>query len=163
LKGVLGLTRLTFTKDPEKKIPILFPIIYPQTFLDAPAIEYDEPSITNYEVLKPRVLKRISLTRPQGLIGALSQMAACFGHYVSQDRLATISKSVPKVLILVGDQDNLVRPANSHWLAHCMPEAEFIVWKDTGHQILGQHPKKATELLARVMQEGRKRSAAAEE
>ncbi|KAG9036496.1 hypothetical protein FRB95_008794 [Tulasnella sp. JGI-2019a] len=157
-KGVSSLARLTFIKEPEKKIPILLPMLYPQAFLDSPAIEYDEPSLTNYEVLKPRVLKRITTTRPQGLMGALSQMYAGLGHYVSPDRLAKISKSIPKVLILTGDQDNLIRPANSHWLAHCMPEAEFVVWKDAGHGILGQRPKEVRELFTRVMLEGRKKS-----
>ncbi|KAG8889143.1 hypothetical protein FRB98_005618 [Tulasnella sp. 332] len=159
-EGTVSLARLTFIKEPEKKIPVLLPMLYPQEFLDAPAIEYDTPSITNYDALKPRVMKRLTITRSQTLVGALSQMYACLGHYVSQERLATIAKSIPKLTILTGDEDNLVRPTNSYWLARCMPEAEFIVWKGAGHGILGCRPKEANELLARVMLEGRTKSAA---
>ncbi|KAG8884185.1 hypothetical protein FRB97_004964 [Tulasnella sp. 331] len=143
--GVVSLARMTFIEKPEDNIPILLPMLYPQEFLDAPAIEYDQPSLTNYEVLKPMVLRRLTLARPQLLMGALSQMYGCVGHYVSKERLATIAKSIPKVKILIGDDDNL-----------------FVVWKGTGHGIFGCRSKEANVFLTRVMLEGRKKSMAVE-
>lgn len=123
---------MTFIKEPQDKMHILLPLLYPQSWLDSPAVDFGQPDRTNYEVTSAEAVKRISLTRPQQLFGALSQMAAGLTHRVSSDRLAALSRSIPKILILTGDEDHLVASRNSYWLKKCMPEAEFIVWKDTG-------------------------------
>ncbi len=63
-------------------------------------------------------------------------MAAALTHRVTAPRLAFISKSIPKVYIMTGDTDNLVKPANSYWMKDQMPEAEFELWEGTGTSIL---------------------------
>ena len=75
-------------------------------------------------------------------------------HHVQPSRLAQISKTIPKVVILTGDDDHLVRPTNSAYLKKHMPEAEYIVWKDTGHVVSLQHVERFNALLERVFQEG---------
>ena len=97
-------------------------------------------------------------TRPQTLMGALSQMAAGLTHNVSPERLRRISKSVPKVMILTGDHDNLVRPSCSVHLKQHMPEAELVQWEHTGHGIHVQWGKRFNALLERVFEEGRERA-----
>ena len=99
--------------------------------------------------------RRIELTRPQKLVGHISQMVAGLTHYVSPDRLHHISRSIPKILILTGDDDHLVRPSGSFHLKKHMPEAEFIQWEKTGHAIHMQHVKRFNKLLERVFAEGR--------
>lgn len=59
---------------------------------------------------------------------------------------------------MTGDQDDLVSPSNSARLAKHMPEAEYIVWKDTGHGLGAQWPDRYNTLLERVFEEGRQRS-----
>ncbi|KIO27116.1 hypothetical protein M407DRAFT_243460 [Tulasnella calospora MUT 4182] len=81
-------------------------------------------------------------------------MAATMTHYVSPNRLRTIAASVPKVYIMTGDEDHLVRPENSYHLKSCMPEAEFEVWENFGHSVFAQHPKRFGEKMAQVMQDG---------
>jgi hypothetical protein len=54
-------------------------------------------------------------------MGHFSQMGAGITHRVSASRLAQIAKTIPKVTILTGDQDHLVDPRNSEWMAKCMP------------------------------------------
>jgi pimeloyl-ACP methyl ester carboxylesterase len=73
------------------------------------------------------------------------------------ERLAQISKTIPKVLILSGDQDHLVRPSNSAYLKKHMTDAEYIVWKDTGHVMSGQHVERFNALLGGVFREGQAR------
>lgn len=85
-------------------------------------------------------------------------MSAGLTHRVTPERLAYISKSVPKVLILTGDEDNLVSPSNSKYLSENMSKAEFIVFEKTGHAIHLQRPKEYSALLERVFKEGRERS-----
>ncbi|KAG8934201.1 hypothetical protein FRC01_004534 [Tulasnella sp. 417] len=154
LKGIRGLTRLTFAKTTEDKVKLLLPILYPLDWLKEPAEAYGHSEITNAEFLTQVHIYRINTARRQTLVGAFSQMAAALTHYVSPDRLRTIAASIPKVYIMTGDKDNLVRPQNSHHLKLCMAEAEFEVWEHCGHGVFGQNPKRFGEKMAQVMQEG---------
>ena len=81
-------------------------------------------------------------------------MWAGLTHHVQPGRLAQISQTIPKVLILTGDEDHLVHPSNSAYLKKHMPEAEYIVWKNTGHIVNGQHVEQFNALLERVFVEG---------
>jgi pimeloyl-ACP methyl ester carboxylesterase len=105
--------------------------------------------------------RRLKITQPQTPMGALSQMYAGLTHYVSPTRLRKISSSIPKVLILTGDQDHLVHHSNSHHLQTHMPEAEFVWWEKTGHGISAQWKARFNELLERLFEEGRLAVAAA--
>ena len=46
-----------------------------------------------------------------------------------------------------------MRPSNSAYLKKHMPEAEYIVWKDTGHVVGMQHVERFNGLLEGVFQE----------
>lgn len=102
--------------------------------------------------------KRLEITRPQTFMGTISQMAAGLTHHVSPDRLRQISRTIPKVLILTGDEDHLVRPSNSVYLKQHMPEAELLQWQNTGHGINVQWNSRFNTLLERVFEEGRQRA-----
>ena len=84
-------------------------------------------------------------------------MAAGLTHHVTPERLNRISKSIPKVLIVTGDLDHLVRPENSVYLKQHMPEAELVQWKGAGHGIHVMGTKRFHDLLERVFDEGRQR------
>ncbi|KAF9257784.1 alpha/beta-hydrolase [Marasmius fiardii PR-910] len=153
-KGVSSLTKITFTKEVEVKIPFILEMLYPISWLDEVA-EDDPERRTNRELQATHLRKRIALTRLQTMVGAFSQMSAGLTHYVSDDRLRKISASIPKVLILTGDVDNLVDPRNSIYLKSQMPEAEFVQWETTGHGIHYQRHKWFNETVERVSKEGR--------
>lgn len=89
-------------------------------------------------------------------------MSAGLTHRVAPDRLRKISQSIPKVLIVTGDQDHLVDPRNSQYLKDCMPEAEYVVFETTGHAIHLQWPIRYSQLVERAMKEGRERVGAEE-
>lgn len=82
-------------------------------------------------------------------------MSAGLTHHVSPSRLTNISSSIPKVVVITGDQDNLIAPANSTFLKKHMDEAEYIVFEKTGHAIHAQRKDKFNTLLERVFKEGR--------
>ncbi|EPQ51174.1 hypothetical protein GLOTRDRAFT_133293 [Gloeophyllum trabeum ATCC 11539] len=156
-KGLSGLTRATFITDPAKKIPIVLEMVYPIKWLDEK--DEDDPlGRTNREVQTELYAERMLVTRPQTMTGALSQMLAGITHHVSPERLASISKSIPKVIIVTGDEDNLVDTRHSDRLKECMPEAEFVRFEHTGHGIHAQQRKKFNALLERVFKEGRERA-----
>ncbi|KAI0340512.1 alpha/beta-hydrolase [Trametopsis cervina] len=158
-KGLASLVRLMFIKDIDTKIHTILEMIVPLEWLSLPA-EDDPQGRTNREVLLEVYRRRIATTRPQKFIGHVSQMAAALTHHVTPERLREISRSIPKVLILTGDEDNLVRPTGSYRLKESMPEAELIEWEKSGHGLSMQHNKRFNELLERVFKEGRQRAEA---
>ena len=162
--------RLQFIRDPKKKIPYIVEMCFNASWLDK-AAENDTEGRTNREVqaavsvvirglVTPLIVpyklykERVALTRIQKPLGAISQMWAGLTHHVQAGRLAQISKTIPKVVILTGDEDHLVRPTNSAYLKKHMAEAEYVVWKDTGHVVNLQHVERFNALLERVFQEG---------
>jgi len=99
--------------------------------------------------------RRVSITKPQQLMGHVSQMAAGLTHSVSREGLGQISASIPTVTIVTGDEDNLVRPSMSRALKACMPEAELVEWSGTGHGIHIQRRRWFNELVERTVRDGR--------
>ncbi|KAH9842334.1 Alpha/Beta hydrolase protein [Rhodofomes roseus] len=159
IKGFTSLARLLVITDPEAKIPMVLDMLFPRHWLDAKAAE-DPESRTNRELQVIEYRQRFEVTRPQKPVGALSQMAAAMTHNVSPERLHKISESIPKVLIVTGDQDNLVPPSNSHYMKEHMPEAELVQWEGVGHAIQVQCKNRFNALLEQIMKEGRDRLAA---
>ncbi|KAI0818892.1 alpha beta-hydrolase [Irpex lacteus] len=156
-KGFRSLFKLTFTKEPEAKIPIVLDMLYPAQWLDSPA-EDDPNGRANREIEAESFRRRIAITRPPTFVGSVSQMAAALTHNVSPERLRQISRTIPKVAIVVGDEDHLVRVSNSFHLKECMPEAEFVQYEHTGHGLPAQQRRRFNELLERVFAEGRQRA-----
>jgi len=155
-KGVISLTRLTFLSDPAQKMPIILDMVYYAPWLDEKA-ENDPAGRTNRVVETENFLKRAAITPPQTMLGSFSQMSAGLTHHVSPERLRRISSSIPKVLIVTGDDDNLVHPRNSRKIKASMPEAEYVEWENTGHALHGQRLNKFHALLERVFAEGEAR------
>ncbi|KAN0125575.1 alpha/beta-hydrolase [Russula decolorans] len=151
--GFKNLLRLQFIRDVEKRVPYVVEMCFNTSWLDATA-ENDATGRTNREVQAASYKERVAVTRIQKPLGALSQMWAGFTHHVQAERLAQISKTIPKVVILTGDEDHLVRPTSSAYLKKHMPEAEYVVWKDTGHVLNLQHVVRFNALLERVFHEG---------
>jgi pimeloyl-ACP methyl ester carboxylesterase len=90
-------------------------------------------------------------------------MAAALTHHVSPSRLAFISARIPKIIIVTGDKDHLVRPEGSRRLWRGMTSnqdidgrVELVQWEDTGHGIHVQRHREFNELLMRCVKEGRK-------
>jgi len=150
--GFFSLGRLMTIADPVRKIHVILPMVFPVEWLDEKA--ESDPNRTNREVQKEAYLKRIELTTPQTFLGSISQMAAALTHDVSASRLRSISASIPKVLIVTGDDDNLVDVRNSHYIKEHMPEAEFVQWENTGHGVHLQRTIWFNVLLEKVFQEG---------
>ena len=164
--------------DPNVKIPIILEMVYPVAWLEEKA--EGDPECRNNREIQTKVctlqhiispvtqsmafvfvqhyLRRHEITRPQTFIGSVSQMLAGLTHNVTPARLASISSSIPKVMIVTGDQDNLVAPENSAYLAQHMKEAEYIVFEETGHAIHAQRKKRYNALLQRVFSEGREKA-----
>ncbi|KAI0083105.1 Alpha/Beta hydrolase protein [Irpex rosettiformis] len=157
LRGVLSIAGVALTSDNETKISHILEGGFPREWLETKA-EDDKRDSTNREVVAQLYRDILERSRPQSFVGQLFQMAAALTHNVPPFRLRAISENIPKVLILTGDGDQLVRPSRSVHLKECMPEAEFVQWESTGHGLHTQHNRRFNEVLERVFEEGRVRS-----
>ncbi|KAJ6581444.1 alpha beta-hydrolase [Mycena capillaripes] len=151
-RGIRALTTLLMIADPKKKVPTVLKMLYPAAWLDEIAVD-DPQQRTNRQVQTEAYLRRISFSPKQRIIGHVSQLAAGFTHYVSPERLRQISETIPKVVILCGDEDWLVDVQHSRDLKACMPAAEFVQWKNTGHGFHSQRPVKFRDFLIRIFDE----------
>ncbi|KZV61074.1 alpha/beta-hydrolase [Peniophora sp. CONT] len=155
--GFITLARLLFITDRDKKVPIAIGMLFSKEWLDAPA-EGDDRGRTNRQVQEADLSWRMTAIRVQQPIGALSQMWAGMTHHVSAKRLEKIAKGVPKIVLATGDDDHLVSPSNSHYLAKHMPGSELVVWEKTGHAVQLQRVKEFSELIERCVDEGRQKA-----
>lgn len=114
----------------------------------------EDPKVTNREAQTRLYMTRILVTKPQTLTGALSQMAAALTHRVTPERLHQIARDIPKIVVVTGDQDNLVSPKCGQWIKDCMgPKVEFEKWEHTGHGLHIQRPGRFNALVERVIEE----------
>ncbi|KAJ7128871.1 alpha/beta-hydrolase [Mycena filopes] len=150
-EGLKALTTLLLTKKPEDKVPTVLGMLYPPSWLDAPATD-DEQGRTNREVQTELYLRRVLLSPPQRLPGHIAQLLAALTHHVSPPRLRALARSIPKIVILCGDRDFLVDTRHSHALKACMPEAELVEWGNTGHGVHSQRRREFHELLVRIFE-----------
>ncbi|KAG9096082.1 hypothetical protein FRC06_009063 [Ceratobasidium sp. 370] len=142
-------------EDPAAKVRMIMDMVFPLSWLAEPSSA--DPSITNREAQTRLYMIRILATTPQTLVGTLSQMAAGLTHYVSADRLRQIAKGIPKIVLVTGDEDNLVPPRRSEWIKECMgPQVELEKWEHTGHALQIQRPERFNALVERVVEESRK-------
>ncbi|QRV75422.1 alpha/beta hydrolase family protein [Ceratobasidium sp. AG-Ba] len=152
--GVSTLAKLTFTKDPATKVRMIMDMVFPLAWLAEPSSS--DPTITNREAQTRLYMVRILATTPQTLVGTLSQMAAGLTHYVSAERLRQIAMDVPKIILVTGDEDNLVPPTRSEWIKECMgPQVELEKWDHTGHALQIQRPERFNALVERIVKESR--------
>lgn len=79
-------------------------------------------------------------------------------HHVSVEQLGVIATTMPKVLVITGDDDNLINPQRSKELHGLLPGSEYICIEGGGHALPSQCPDEVSEILTRVFKEGRERS-----
>ena len=75
---------------------------------------------------------------------SLMSEAACFEH-----KLAAITDPT---LILSGDEDKVVPPANVDLLAQAIPHAETAVLKQAGHFFPFEQPETAVAIVTKFLQ-----------
>ncbi|CAE6424912.1 unnamed protein product [Rhizoctonia solani] len=153
--GVSTLTRLTFVKDPAVKVKMIMDMVFPLSWLAEPSAT--DPKVTNREAQTRLYMNRILVTAPQTLMGTLSQMAAGLSHRVTSDRLRQIANDIPHIVLVTGDEDNLVPPQCSEWIKQCMgPKVRLEKWEHTGHALQIQRPDRFNALVEKVIEESRR-------
>eukprot|EP00842_Homolaphlyctis_polyrhiza_P000770 jgi/Hompol1/1694/HPOL_002748-RA len=97
-----------------------------------------QPPRTNKEYALKYFVERFSRTGFQSSIGRAGQHAAVLSHFFDE-RLSHLRKHKYPVMVLVGDLDQVVRPASSEYLAHHL-NAKLVVYPGGGHALRFQDP-----------------------
>jgi len=101
-----------FIRDGEKKINSLLGLLYSPIWLDQRA-ENDHDQ-TNRQMVLERIRNQPQPpSKPGAFVGGLSQLWAGLTHRVTPDQLQYLARVIPKVLIVTGDDDNIVNSKNS--------------------------------------------------
>lgn len=158
--GVSAIVRLLGGKtlgmdSDEYRIRRLADTLFPPEWQDQPSAS--DPSRTNREVTFDMFLWRFHFTRRQTVLGSVGQLRAALTHRVTNAELAKIAESVPSILILTGDWDNLVKPANSYHLAKHLATHDrttFTVVKGAGHAVQAQYPDRLNDELEKNWSRG---------
>lgn len=134
--------------DDEYRIRRLADTLFPPEWQDQPSSK--DPKRTNREEVFDMFLWRFHFTRRQTVMGSVGQLRAALTHRVTNDELAKIATEVPSILVLTGDWDNLVKPANSFHLAKHLAthdKTTFTVIKGAGHAVQAQYPDRMNSEL----------------
>lgn len=65
-----------------------------------------------------------------------------------------INEKIPKITVITGDVDYLVKPGNSDHLSNQMSRAEFVLFENAGHAINMQFSERLNQVLERTIEEG---------
>lgn len=99
------------------------------------------PESANYIRIRDLFAER--MRRIQAGVGSkaamFSQLAAVQTHKVSDTRLRRLKESKVPVMVMRGDEDNLVRIANSDKIAKALG-VEVVVLADCGHGLVDERP-----------------------
>eukprot|EP00127_Corallochytrium_limacisporum_P001822 Clim_evm7s85 gene=Clim_evmTU7s85 len=87
--------------------------------------------------------------------GRISHMMAGSRHWFTSSRAAMVRKSEVPILVMCGDSDSLIRPANSTWL-HEHLGGELLIIADGGHGVIGEHERIVNEKLEEHLEQSHK-------
>ncbi|CAO1623689.1 unnamed protein product [Parajaminaea phylloscopi] len=132
--------------------------LFPKEWLDQKD-DKDPQGRTHRETIFEIFVWRFHFVRQQHPTGSLGQIRAVTTHHVSNKELLSIDGAVPSILIVTGDEDNLVKPVNSIHLKKWLPSARLEQLKGRGHAIQLQDPDLLNGLLGDNYKAGWEKSA----
>jgi len=160
LKGVLTAiwAILLVLFSTKAALSVITEILFPCQWLDSQHLDDPPSKQTNREISNSVIYSYFQVAGHGPTLGnILSKTYALITHRITPERHRLIATSIPKILILTGDRDCVINVACSKDLAARMPEAEYLIWKDTSHFLHLQWPQRYNKLLEGVFEEGRQR------
>ncbi|GIW72778.1 MAG: alpha/beta hydrolase [Planctomycetota bacterium] len=132
------LTRPRAGRSVEEYVREAVPILFAPGFAEA-----------HPEVIEAVCRRAAALPTPDA--GVQSQLAAIMDHDVS----ARLGEIAAPTLVVTGELDVLVPPANSELLARGIPGARLLVLPGVAHAFIQEAPEASAELLRAFLLEGR--------
>jgi len=135
----------------EKRLDLLFKLLYPSSFLNQSAAS----GKTRRDELQKYY--QTWFDHPQlPTAGIIGQFCAAGLHHCPDAKLERVAADLQpaKIMVVTGDQDELVFPLRSLELSQKLPGSELIVFKDAGHLLCSQVPQQFNRLMERIIDEG---------
>ncbi|KAI5479582.1 hypothetical protein MNV49_003319 [Pseudohyphozyma bogoriensis] len=143
------LTGTVWTKKQSMRLTVGH--MFPRSFLN----RRDEEEGVKQGVITLREFeRRVEMTKKAPSRGRMGQMAACFKHRMSAEGLAEIAANIPKISIITGDSDKIVRLADANILHKMLPGSNYKVCSGVGHGLTLQIANEFNQWLAMVIEEG---------
>ncbi|KAI5481286.1 alpha/beta hydrolase, epoxide hydrolase-like protein [Pseudohyphozyma bogoriensis] len=139
---------------PEQIVRLVVNSLFPPSYLDAE--DPENPGQNRRVAVEKDFLGRSQITKLQTLTGKIGQMAAVMGHHMSPASMATISSTIPKVAIIVGDQDYLINYHNSLSMHKTLPGSSLKVVEGGGHALPSQIAEEFHEWIEGNVKEGKR-------
>jgi len=162
VRGVGVISKVVATSmfgigTPEGRVNDVLELLFPDAWLSEPHPQ-DPSGRSRREVLYKVFEWRIKFSRRAPPEGVLYQISAIVSHRVSNKQLAKISKDIPSITIVTGDEDHLVNPGNSLHLAKAMPSAKLVQFKQSGHALPLQRADELNEVIEQTIRQGLEKS-----
>ncbi|GAA5990381.1 hypothetical protein JCM11641_002344 [Rhodosporidiobolus odoratus] len=143
VKQSLGLI-----KTPEEQIEGVVGTLFPKEWLEGIAGDGEEgEGRGRREVLIEEFLHRYHLNQRQPLSGRMGQTFAVLSHYVSFSRLTEIAKSVSRIAVIHGTEDELIAVERGRELAKGLPGSILTLIPSAGHALPRQFTKQYNEWI----------------
>lgn len=164
----LQLTARTFlTRDANTQLKNGLALLYPTKFLESEGKhpETGQP-VQNFKLFRRALIKRGLQDKENGnrghsIVSVIKQGFAVFGHSVSQQEFDYISRKLKgNVLVLTGDEDILVHPANAGRLHRELAGSELVEMKGAGHGANEQNPELVNAAIERIILKSEEHSTA---
>ncbi|CAD6884001.1 unnamed protein product [Tilletia controversa] len=151
------ITTVLGTKTPRQHLNAMVELLFPSSYLSEP--HPDSPQgLSRRECFQQMLLWRFQYSRHAPPDGVLRQISAVFTHGVTQSQLDRINREVPSISIVTGDDDHLVNPANSDYLAKYLDRARLVKMRETGHALPIQRTEELNLLIEQTVDLGVQRS-----
>jgi pimeloyl-ACP methyl ester carboxylesterase len=140
-----GASPLGAPKEPKARVEWAVKVLFPDEWRAKPYkgtwTRFDGTKFdTNLDYVTYFSTWRLSLTTVQRPEGSSAQGGACIRHYVSPQRLAQIKASGVPMLVITGTIDNLIRPADSTYLAKHL-DCPLLIMEGGGHALSSERPE----------------------
>lgn len=157
----LQLTARTFlTTDANTQLKNGLALLYPTKFLEASSVHPETgETVQNFKLFRRALIKRGIQDKQNGsqgfsVVSVIKQGLAVFGHSVSGQEFQYISSKVQgNVLVITGDEDILVHPANSTRLCQELAGSQLVEIKGAGHGANEQDPQTVNSAIERLVRQ----------
>lgn len=129
LSGVKSMVKNIFARSDVARLDTLMRMMYSEATINNPNLG---PKLRAHHV------ERMATRVPPKMAAVFGHTLAVYRHYVSYARLLRIRYSPFPTLVVVGEEDQLVRIGNSHMLANVLGARLFVV-EDGAHGLLAAY------------------------
>ncbi|KAM0746919.1 alpha/beta-hydrolase [Meredithblackwellia eburnea MCA 4105] len=111
-------------------------LMFPKSFMNLTVKDVTGRGRTYREILEQEFSHRLSLSKKAPPHGRIGQLAAVFRHRMTAEELTALGNDIPRIAIIQGDTDKIVRKKDADLLAGMIPGSHYTVCEGVGHGLV---------------------------